>query len=1085
MTGAREVLRQLKADLKRLSNVPKTWNTHDYDVFFELEAVLHLYEVLVPDQESRHVEDAWILLSGYSVPGINDDAEAMRRCLLLRGQLHYLKTASAWRFWLNWYTDQPVEIRLYETFQSSEGNVFRRRDYGANLRSERLAAYERLFTQIEYEEKASVLNPAPVGEYTFTIDGTPYTVSISEAMATFAHNAEPVRDLSKRSKRAPIIIDLDALVVSAQELDRKEVDARIAKPGNWEARLRGFWLAVCNENGKLIERRQLELKELLHFAGVLGVGKSSLIGVLTYHLVCHENRHVTVMVNTIVEAFRMADWLRRLGIAATPALGRNRADHEKKYGLANQEILRASRVFQSEGDFDPVLSWMPTPCALRGMQPTSFPVGREPCFNLYDAKNDRYACPLISVCPTHQLERDLVASHVWIVNPMSVLYSAVAGFGDRRVPLYEAIYHRSDVFIIDEADRVQVQWDRAFAPMRLLAGNDDALLDSLHRLISGASVGVAGRRKAAHANFSRLTRVDAQAHILANSLFRLLSKTPALVKWIHHRQLTNRGLFSQLTQALTAATLSSDKTADREALEKGLTQEFQHYWTHPFRHQERVFFHEWINRLLGSDDLETDLWRQFASSVARRLGWKNALNKRQKLLLKKVEFAVVLAALLKRANDVFYLLNWIGDELDSKAIASSDFEPADTLVNLIPDSPLGAVLGVRLVHHTMGEDLGVLHAMRYRGIGRWLLLNFSSLLAVQTGWIGPHVLLLSATGWLPGSSQFHLAHLPDALLLPTNNAPTSGIDLCFNPIRKEKGGRFYVSGAGKHREHHLRQIVRKLAMNEPINPSHFQTELNHWRDRGEKRSLLLVVNSYEQAGWVMDELGRLSEWQTRVRCLLPDDAEVEEEYGLRARESESFIEHGADILIAPLMAIQRGFNILDEEDRALLGTAYFLVRPFPPPDDISPQILGMNAWLLDRLMPGSRVLRESHASEGLRAFLTLRKDAYREWSRRLATGQRRIAKMDENLYQEFLRDQFVMIWQTIGRLVRGGRDARVYFVDGAFSPDSGKRRMLLDWHQMLNSLIQSESDMDRQFAESLYRTAHLAFQRAFERKEIY
>ena len=95
-----------------------------------------------------------------------------------------------------------------------------------------------------------------------------------------------------------------------------------------------------------------------------------------------------------------------------------------------------------------------------------------------------------------------------------------------------------------------------------------------------------------------------------------------------------------------------------------------------------------------------------------------------------------------------------------------------------------------------------------------------------------------------------------------------------------------------------------------------------------------------------------------------------------------------------------------------------------------------------------------------------------------------ISALDEDIYRQFLRDQFVIMWQTVGRLLRGGRDAHVIFVDGAFSQPEN-RRMLLDWHTMLNELIHAPTAPDRELAEHLYGRAWEAFDRAYQQGDIF
>jgi len=339
---------------------------------------------------------------------------------------------------------------------------------------------------------------------------------------------------------------------------------------------------------------------------------------------------------------------------------------------------------------------------------------------------------------------------------------------------------------------------------------------------------------------------------------------------------------------------------------------------------------------------------------------------------------------------------------------------------------------------------------------------------------GPHVMLTSATSWLPHTAQFHLTRHPDAVLMLTDEArPQSAIHMEFRPVAFNEQ-RIKVSGTGQYRDQNLRYIVRQLAV------SDLQDELDCWQSRGEARKILLVVNSYEQARIVQDELQQIPVWRDRVMRLIPDDATDSADMTIRARQVERLYQHRrADVLIVPLMAIQRGFNILDEADGALLGTACFLVRPYPPPDDLGPQILSLNAWWMRRLSHYSRLLKTGSD------LPKLRQAALKAWNRRLRNVSRGMDRLDNDLYREFLRDQFIPIWQTIGRLVRGGRDARVFFIDGAFGSSQGKRHMLLDWYQMLDALRHSNSDADTFLAQPLYENAYVAFKEAVENGRIF
>lgn len=1069
----------LPQQIKQVPSCPKSWTQRDIELFLEVETILYLYELLVPENPSRSALEAWVLISGYMITGVNDQPYQQRACLLLRQRLRYVKTASAWHWWFRWYREQPEPIRLYKVERLAEDTLtFHQQAYSAVLRGERLAAYERLLTAVSIEPPQETKHRwAEAGTYHYSVDGQTFAVNINEAMAKVADTSTPRYPLQARSSREPLAIDLDELLITAQEVDNLEAQLRLSFPGNWHSRLVKLQFASTLPESEPTPQRTIELNGLFHLAGALGVGKSSLIWVLTYHLARKRELHVTVMLNTVVEAIQMAVWLRRLGVAAAPALGNNPADHQRKYGLANAEALRPDRMMKPTAPNDPVLEWMPTPCALSGGADIPIPVGKEPCYRLYDSENKAHTCPLLPVCPVHQVRRDLVESRVWTVNPMSFLYSsAPAGMGDQQMSLLEAVYQRSDVLIIDEADRVQVQWDRAFAPTSAMAGSDDALLDRLHPRISEASVGRYGRRKAAESAFNRLTTTDSQAHLLASRAFRLLRSSPDLQKWTEKLQLTNPALFNQLKADLLKYSAKNLDALALEALDQRLDEAFKSYWRSGL-HRESGSLADWLNRLLATDANNPALRQELKRRLAEIMGWKGKFDAARNFLVLKLDLCITLTAMLKRGRDLLYQLKWIEDE--TGLLQVKDYAVANTLTDLVPASPLGDLLSIRWMRQSNLNDLGVFNLLRCQGVGRWLLLNLPNLYEMRSSAIGPHVLLASATSWLPGAAQFHLAAPPQAVLTfrPEAVTHTTHIDLYFRALH-DQGRLLPVSGAGEAKEQHIRQIVRAFA-----SQGNFQDELNYWQDQGMRRRILLVVNSYAQANWVLDELERLDDWKDRAVRLLPDDADEWIKAGIRAREVERFDEDDADILIAPLMAIQRGFNILDQEEAALLGTVYFLVRPYPPPDDLSNQIYSLNTWLLHQLDGHTRVLNEQFSAAGVDALAKLRKRAFGRWNRLVRESGHGIRGMSDTIYAEYLRDSFIVIWQTIGRLLRGNRDARVFFVDGKFGPD-GNHDLLRDWQQMLAELTQSPTAADRFLADQLYAAAAQAFDRALKHKEI-
>lgn len=145
---------------------------------------------------------------------------------------------------------------------------------------------------------------------------------------------------------------------------------------------------------------------------------------------------------------------------------------------------------------------------------------------------------------------------------------------------------------------------------------------------------------------------------------------------------------------------------------------------------------------------------------------------------------------------------------------------------------------------------------------------------------------------------------------------------------------------------------------------------------------------------------------------------------------DQFASTTAWILIAPLMAIERGHNILNEDQVAAISAVYFLVRPHPRPQDISYTIRSLNKWAVDEYetLPDREKLKNMEERANL-----WRKEARQRWRKLLTTDliYSNLERADRNLLTWNL---MVSIWQIIGRLVRGGKPARVYFCDAKFDP---------------------------------------------------
>ncbi len=378
-----------------------------------------------------------------------------------------------------------------------------------------------------------------------------------------------------------------------------------------------------------------------------------------------------------------------------------------------------------------------------------------------------------------------------------------------------------------------------------------------------------------------------------------------------------------------------------------------------------------------------------------------------------------------------------------------------------PDNPNP---GVPLPRRTMR-----LQTFRYQNVGRWYVLHFHDLLE-QLGYPGPGVLSLSGTSWLPDAAGWHLNVPPTSILM----APQRSVQAIrrsqffFLPQVGEQGERLAVSGSGRLSVR-IREVARQLAGSPTPALSPLRREFqelerlaqqeqarnrrrrvasqrtNLWIDR---QRILLFVNSYDQVRAAIE--GILScqpVLETSIYGLVQkrEDDTDESDRWMPARsilgrqvqraDIEAFgRQPGGSILIAPLQAIGRGYNILNANGVAAFGSVFFLTRPMPVPFDLERRAEWLNSqmlkWCDDPSHPLWRSGTFSIKSDALHKQALLYWENYEGQTGELTYG------FPPLVYQKRLKDLLAsltgILIQACGRLLRGGIPFRATFADAAW-----------------------------------------------------
>ncbi len=1037
----------------------------------DIELVLCLAEHVAPEHS---VEDAWALLGGYpfllasqdSLPAEHETMIGVARHLVL-----WFKDRDDWRAALQEYVGFPETIRGYEldlTLGSS-----RRRD--PSVLSDRFDYYEDLLTHPPADATGTTTVAGPGRYFNQAQGGSSVTIPDWFPTQPGGHG----HDVVARRDRDAIEIEWSELTDAARWGDdrEKELDWPKESRSNWVERLGRVTLEVRQADNTFSSSTRLTIAGIMHMIGMVGAGKSTLVEALI--LWCHlHDKRVCVVADNVTSVLRKTVHLQALGVRAAPVLGQsNRIQH-----LTRLHRLTSPRDGRIAPTADRMFDLTSTACSLDGLRDhaaTPWEVRHAPCLGLLPDDSDGTtndkpgvrSCPAWHGCQRHEPSRDLVDATVWVATTASLIHTPVPRqLNDERLRYLELAWRRSDLIIVDEADQVQAQLDSVFSPEQQLIGEDydawlDEVIDRTKKTIRQAG------REPMHEPLVRhwLVNLD-NANIAVDIVYSALSRDgarpqPALSRrWLDKAYFTEWTLSQQLAQSW--AGFGPAKSNSHRPVEG---------WENdPVYLRLRRAFDGLVDDPLGTTDSPDALTQRMVTLTAQILRdanesvrlrrvteWLETTVKelgdeglavviddleRQAVRLEFTLAVAVLAKSLDHAMDMFRAIEMeLGLEGTSSALfhrAPGDYQP------VVPDSPMGNVLGFQYLDDDNDRrrgrsKMGRLRFFRCSGIGRWVLLHLHDLFRTDSV-RGPNVLLLSGTSWAGTSARYHIDIPVTAILTPPKKelAAVRGSRFEFFPLfAGNHSSPIKVSGKfGEERELALRQMVAELA-----DPGAGKSILEQHRDSlaPNRQRLLLLVGSYAEARLVAQHLATLrSSWQNQILHLVADDEEFTDSWdganSLRRGDVHTLARTQAWILVAPLLAVERGHNILNDDSQAAIGAAYFLVRPHPRPDDLSYVIQRVNRWATHQIRNGFPVVEGSDRSALGQCATAFRSGGHRQW-RWLLNLKLAYSNLPVREREALAWTQLVTIWQVIGRLVRGGVPAEVYFCDAAFAPSAARR----------------------------------------------
>lgn len=856
-------------------------------------------------------------------------------------------------------------------------------------------------------------------------------------------------------KRESIVVNKVDLLKCAEYIDSKIENKDYLK------RVKNISFDVI-ENGKLNKSEEITIDGLFNLVGRVGSGKSTLVEVLSYKLAI-EGKKSAIVVDSIRSIIELLNYFNKLNIKAVPIWG---------YGGKEKQRDKAYSSVKEE-DFSDIIDssfnkWFGETCILDGLRNSSditepFQIGREPCMSIRKSESDKeqYACPYYNICPSHIMDRELQDAQVYITTPAAFLKTKISPVivnGNLRVSEY--LYYNCDLVVFDESDRIQLNFEQNFTEyLELMDDSEKCYLNKLgssverwfykNRLLNASNK----RIYEWYDTFNNTQRIS-------NIIIQMLNDNKSLIKKLN-------GSFS------TAFSLH------------GIFQSKYQFYNKSIKYNM-------MNNFIRKGEKELDIE---GKSIQTELLSGNVNIDEITIRIKKWYFQdkedidisdnVVLMITFIFILNIFEkcfksMVNGLENIQELKSIdidnASIMFKVIKDYLPFVPAAPTGNKFGIRVTADS-NNNLKKIVLFRNRGLGRWLLTNYHNIYKDLDNKRGTNTLLLSGTSWSPKSYSYHIEADVNAILNGNeeevkaieksefkfkytliNNKPVevSGTDL---EIRIEK----------------IKSIVTDLIKKSGrVKKSKIELEIENLEEG--RKKVLLVVGSYDEARTLKQYLDTILNndgtiTRDNVVALVRDDDEASDEYISRG----DVIEFGTmdkKVLIAPLMALERGYNILNENNKAAIGSVYFLARPMPIPNDLSIVISKINSEAMRKL----KYKNSKNISEHTKWVKDNRDESLRYMQTLLVKSERLGYKqLDVRSREALCMTLFVTICQIVGRLIRGGCKAKVYFCDAKFAPntvfdeeDTETTSILVGIIRTLEKLMKSEDLIEREIANKLY-----------------
>jgi hypothetical protein len=289
----------------------------DILLLLRVELGLRFLEVLgLPDEP---VQSVWGWLTNLPLPDARLQSLTSKQKLALANAPVLLRFGKLdWIESLKTYSTFPAKWRCYSVNPDNLTAPIARESNGPAVVTDRLDKYDEYLYRplMPYRLRPSVY--APAGKVYFrTTRRRPRTLTanLDEPLISTALNRSFIRLPDQPWEKQPLSFTIDDLRRIAQELDRRENDRNIEPKGNWVSlvdTLISYRIVRADKSLGSPNSEPLQIRGLLHLAGMVGSGKSTLMKLLAAFGALLSGWRTTIVVGETLAALNLADYFNQV-----------------------------------------------------------------------------------------------------------------------------------------------------------------------------------------------------------------------------------------------------------------------------------------------------------------------------------------------------------------------------------------------------------------------------------------------------------------------------------------------------------------------------------------------------------------------------------------------------------------------------------------------------------------------------------------------------------------------------------------------------------------------------------------------------